>query len=149
MNVLFIKGLLLAALLITAAIWDMKKQIIPNLIPLLILFVGLICIKPIDAFLGFILTGFPYLLAAVCVKRTDGFTIGGGDIKLMAACGSVLGVWGGILQSALSLTLALLVGAVVAIAGHKSLKQVKIPLAPCFCAGGIFSYSVLFLSTII
>jgi leader peptidase (prepilin peptidase)/N-methyltransferase len=146
MTVLVIKSALFSAMLITAAVWDMRKKIIPDLIPLLILLVGLICIKPIDAFLGLFLTGLPYLLAAVCLKHRDGLAVGGGDIKLMAACGFTLGIWGGILQSVLSLTLAILAGAVTAIVGHKSLKQIKIPLAPYFCAGGIFSYLVLLFS---
>ena len=35
--------------------------------------------------------------------------IGGGDIKLMGACGFVLGVWPGLLHSILSLILAVLI----------------------------------------
>ena len=78
-----VKGLLFSLLLIAAAIWDIKKREIPNLIPLLLLLAGLIRIKPLDAVFGLILTGLPYFIAAVCVRRSDGFAIGGGDIKLM------------------------------------------------------------------
>lgn len=147
MTVLLIKGIFFAVLLITAAVQDLKKREILNLIPLLLLLVGLIRIDPLDACLGFLLTGLPYLLASVFVKRTDGFAIGGGDIKLMAACGFVLGIWGGIIQSVLSLTLAVTAGIIMALVRRKPFNEIQIPLAPCFCAGGIATYTVLLIST--
>jgi leader peptidase (prepilin peptidase)/N-methyltransferase len=36
------------------------------------------------------MTGLPYFLAAILIHRDNGFSIGGGDIKLMASCVFVL-----------------------------------------------------------
>lgn len=143
MSALLLKGALFSALLIAAALCDLKKREIPDLIPALLLCCGFLCWRPLDSVLGLLLTGLPYLLAAVLVKRGDGFAIGGGDVKLMAACGFVLGVWGGALQSVLSLALAVLAGTIAAVIRKQNFNRVKIPLAPCFCAGGILSFAAM------
>ena len=150
MTVLIVKGVLFAALLLTAAVWDMKKREIPDMIPLTLLLVGCIGISLSSlpaALLGAVLTALPYLIAAVAVKR-GGFSIGGGDIKLMGGCGFVLGIWGGILQSITALTAAALAGAVIAVIKKKKYREVQIPLAPCFCAGGILAYLAAFAAAI-
>ena len=150
MTVLIVKGVLFAALLLTAAVWDMKKREIPDMIPLTLLPVGCIGISLFSlpaALLGAVITALPYLIAAVAVKR-GGFSIGGGDIKLMAGCGFVLGIWGGILQSITALTVAVLAGAVIAAIKKKKYREIQIPLAPCFCAGGILAYLAAFAAAI-
>ena len=136
-----LKGLLFFVLLTVAACRDLKVREIPNWIPFLLLCTGFIEIHPLNSCLGLVLTGLPYFLAAVLVRRGDG--IGGGDWKLMSACGFVLGVWGGILQSVMSLTLAVLSGCVVSLVRKKAIKEIRLPLAPFFCAGGILTYAVL------
>lgn len=150
MTALVVKGVLFAALLFTAAVWDMKKREIPDIIPLALFAVGCVGISLSSlpaALLGAVLTALPYLIAAVAVKR-GGFSIGGGDIKLMAGCGFVLGVWGGIVQSITALTVAVLAGAVIAAIKKKKYREVQIPLAPCFCAGGILAYLAAFAAVI-
>lgn len=149
MSALIVKGVLFAALLLAAAVWDMKKREIPDLVPLALLPVGCIGISlsSLPALLGAVLTALPYLIAAVAVKR-GGFSIGGGDIKLMAGCGFVLGVWGGIMQSIVSLMAAVIAGAVIAAVKKKKYREVQIPLAPCFCAGGILAYPAAFAAVI-
>ncbi len=142
MTALVVKGVLFAALLLAAAVWDMNKREIPDLIPLALLPVGCIGISLSSlpsALFGTVLTALPYLIAAVAVRR-GGFSIGGGDIKLMGGCGFVLGVWGGIFQSITALTAAVMAGAVIAVVKKKKYREVQIPLAPCFCAGGILAY---------
>jgi len=142
-----LKGILFAALLIMAAVFDLRRREIPNAIPVLILIAGLWGIKPIPAVLGLVITGVPYLFAALLFRRREGFAIGGGDIKLMAACGFVLGAWGGIFQSIISLTLALIAGLIICLFSKgKKLNTVTLPLAPFFCAGGIFSYCMFILT---
>lgn len=136
-----LKGLLFFVLLAVAACRDLKVREIPNWIPVLLLCTGLIGIHPLDSCLGLVLTGLPYFLAAVLVRRGDG--IGGGDWKLMSACGFILGIWGGILQSVISLMLAVLSGCAIALVQKKTIKEIRLPLAPFFCAGGILSYAVL------
>ena len=109
MTPLIVKGALFGLLLLFAAVWDMRNREIPNLIPALLLLCGLIGFRPTTSVAGMFLVGGPFLLAAVLIKR-DGFAIGGGDVKLMSACGFVLGVWPGLIQAVLSLSLAVLTG---------------------------------------
>ena len=97
MTPLMVKGTLFGLLLLSAAVWDMRNREIPNLIPALLLLCGLIGFRPAASAAGLLLVGGPFLLAAVLIKR-DGFAIGGGDVKLMGACGFVLGVWPGLVH---------------------------------------------------
>ena len=117
MTPLMVKGTLFGLLLLSAAVWDMRNREIPNLIPILLFLCGLIGFRPAASAAGLLLVGGPFLLAAVLIKR-DGFAIGGGDVKLMGACGFVLGVWPGLVQAVLSLSLAVLAGLVDAIQTH-------------------------------
>ena len=130
MTPLIVKGALFGLLLLSAAVWDMRNREIPNLIPALLFLCGLI---------GLFLVGGPFLLAAVLIKR-DGFAIGGGDVKLMGACGFVLGVWPGLIQAVLSLSLAVLTGLVECRLQKQPLSAVRLPLAPFFCFGGVSAY---------
>ena len=82
------QAVLFSFLLMAASVWDLRKRIIPDSICLLIALTGLIDFSPVK-FLG-ILAALPLLIAALC--KPDG--IGGGDIKLTAAAGIVLGFWG-------------------------------------------------------
>ena len=91
MLILIIKGGLFAVLLILAAVWDIRKREIPDSVSLLILITGILAIKPLDAFMGLVLTGLPYFLAAIIIQKDNGFSVGGGDIKLMAGAGLLLG----------------------------------------------------------
>lgn len=139
MTPLIIKGVLFGLLLLSAAVWDMRNREIPNLIPALLLLCGLIGFRPAASAAGLFLIGGPFLLAAVLIKR-DGFAIGGGDVKLMGACGFVLGVWPGLIQAVLSLSLVVLVGLVVCHVQKQPLSAVRLPLAPFFCLGGVAAY---------
>lgn len=98
---LLLQGGLFIALLLAATIFDIRKRIIPDTICLLIAMTGFILIEPIKL-LG-ILAALPFLLAALFFGG-----MGGGDIKLMAASGIVLGITGGIAASVLGLTAMLL-----------------------------------------
>ncbi|WP_010249483.1 prepilin peptidase [Acetivibrio cellulolyticus] len=149
MNVLILKGCLFVVLLIFAALWDLRKREIPDTIVVLILSTGFLAIQPWNAVVGFITTGLPYVLAAVFIKKDSGFSMGGGDIKLMAACGFVLGITFGTLHSIISLTMALLFGLCLKCHDSKNrIRTMTLPLAPFFCAGGIFSYIAFYLMRI-
>lgn len=139
MTPLMVKGTLFGLLLLSAAVWDMRNREIPNLIPILLFLCGLIGFRPAASAAGLLLVGGPFLLAAVLIKR-DGFAIGGGDVKLMGACGFVLGVWPGLVQAVLSLSLAVLAGMVECRVQKRPLSAVRLPLAPFFCFGGISAY---------
>lgn len=144
MMLLIVKGCLFSGLLITAAVWDLRKRIIPDTIVLVILFVGGIGLTSLEGLfsvlLDAIIIAIPYLMASIMVRKKEGLSVGGGDVKLIAACGFVLGVWGGILQSVLALTLAVVVGMIIAAIKHKKLCEIQIPLAPYIGVGGILAY---------
>lgn len=149
MLILIIKGGLFALLLVLAAVWDIRKREIPDAISLLIMITGLLAIDTWDALSGLVMTGLPYFLAAILIHRDDGFSIGGGDIKLMASCGFVLGAPLGAMQSIISLVLAMIAGLCIRLSSEsKKLNSIALPLAPFFCVGGIFSYLSLLVSAI-
>lgn len=79
-----VQGGFFAALLLAASILDVQKRIIPDSICLGIAMVGLLTFEPVK--LAGIFTASLFLVAALIF---DG--MGGGDIKLMAAAGLVLG----------------------------------------------------------
>lgn len=139
MNPLLVKGVLFGLLLACAALWDIKKREIPNLIPAMILVCGLIELRPAASVAGLLVTGGPYLLAALLTYGKS-HTIGGGDIKLMGACGFLLGVWPGLLQSILSLLLAVVMGAALFGVRRQDFSSIRLPLAPFFCIGGVTAY---------
>ncbi|TCX53621.1 A24 family peptidase [Dehalobacter sp. 14DCB1] len=144
-----IKGILFATLLIIAAICDVRKREIPDAIPFFILLAGFISVNIKEAMVGMLMTGMPYLLVAVLIKKDAGFSMGGGDIKLMGACGFVLGAPFGALQSIISLLLSLVAGMCVKTCNSNSQwNAITLALAPFFCVGGILSYSALVLSLI-
>ncbi|BAE81850.1 prepilin peptidase [Desulfitobacterium hafniense] len=82
------QAVLFFCLLLVASVWDLRKRIIPDSICLLIVLTGLIDFSPVR--LWGVLAALPLLIAAL--YKPDG--IGGGDIKLTAAAGIVLGFWG-------------------------------------------------------
>ena len=149
MTLWIIKGILFAVLLIFASFCDIRKREIPDVIPLFILMAGFLSVNIVEALIGMFLTAIPYLLAAVLIKKEARFSMGGGDIKLMGACGFVLGAPFGILQSIISLMLSLVVGMCIkACNSNCNWNQISLPLAPFFCVGGILSYSALVMSFI-
>lgn len=75
-----------SGLLIIASVWDIGKRIIPDTVCLAIAAIGLLTFHP-DKLLG-ILIGLPFLIAALV--KEDG--MGGGDVKLVAVGGLVLGL---------------------------------------------------------
>lgn len=86
------QAVLFCCLLIVAAVWDMRKRMIPDSICILIFLTGLLDFTPIK--LCGSLFALPFFLAALVDKQS----VGGGDIKFLAAACSVLGVnasiWG-------------------------------------------------------
>lgn len=134
------QGALFAVLLLCTSLHDLRTRQIPDSLPLAIIIVGLLCFAPVFAFMGLLVTGLPYLIAAICSKGK----IGGGDIKLMAACGFVLGPVYGTLQSITGLTLVLLVAAGIGLrAGLQTAKQTALPLAPFLSIGGVLAFIAL------
>lgn len=95
------QAVLFLCLLLAASVWDLRKRIIPDGICLLIALTGLIDFSPVR--LWGVLAALPLLIAALC--KPEG--IGGGDIKLTAAAGIVMGFWGCVVGLILGLTASL------------------------------------------
>lgn len=93
---------LFSCLLVAASVWDIQKRIIPDAICLAIALTGLLTFIPSKLF-GVLLC-LPFLIAAL-VKEGG---IGGGDIKLTAAGGFILGLSVGCIGLVLGLTAALM-----------------------------------------
>lgn len=134
---LIVKGLILAAALTYGAYRDIRTREIPDAIPLIILLTGFIGFSPLNSVLGLLAAGLPFLIAALAGG------MGGGDLKLMAASGFALGLWGGILQTVFGLTLALLFAVIL----KKTRRHDALPLAPFLGAGGIFAYTTIIIFT--
>jgi len=132
-----IKGLLFAALLIYAAYTDIKRREVDDSVCVAVLIVSLIGTG--GSFGGAALTALPFFIPAL-VKSGS---IGGGDVKLMFVCGAVLGVWGGIGQTVIALSLVSVFSiGILFKRGLKACKKTALPLAPFLCAGGIASYII-------
>ena len=79
-----VQGGFFAALLLAASIFDVRKRIIPDSTCLGIAMIGLLTFEPVK--LAGVLAAALFLIAAMLFGG-----MGGGDIKLMAAAGLVLG----------------------------------------------------------
>jgi len=127
-------------LLFAASAWDIRRRMIPNALNVVIFCAGLLSFTP-DKLSG-VLLALPLLIAALI--REGG--MGGGDIKLTAAAGFVLGLPAGIVGLILGLSVVLLYYLVIRVI--RKLKQLKtpaaiesvLPLAPFLSAGFIAAY---------
>ena len=100
-----IKGFVFVLLLFLAGYTDIKTRTMPDIIHVLIICMGCIHINLTNAVVGFIIVPLPFFIMAY-VKENS---IGGGDVKLMAACGFFLGATYGMIASIVGLLLAVLV----------------------------------------
>lgn len=142
------QAVLFSCLLLVASVWDLRKRIIPDSICFLIALAGLIDFSPVK-FLG-ILAALPLLIAAL--YRPGG--VGGGDIKLAAAAGMVLGFEG----CTVGLTLGLMASLFFYLSAQAIRKlrqlepqkaaQVSLPMAP-FLSLGFLAVNILNIGGII
>lgn len=123
------------ALLLAASVMDCRRRIIPNSICVLIAATGLISFSP-ARLLG-PLASLPLLIAAMGKEGA----MGGGDIKLTAAAGMVLGLRGGLWGMALGLAMAILFHGMRALVRRLRRKEkepaprASLPLAPFLSIG--------------
>ena len=96
--------MVIGCLLVFAAGYDIAAHIVPDYIPVLIMIAGFPVVRLLPALLGLLLVPLPFLAAALLKEGS----IGGGDIKLMGACGFVLGVRDGYSALLLGLFFAVL-----------------------------------------
>jgi leader peptidase (prepilin peptidase)/N-methyltransferase len=140
---LVMQAVFFIALLIAASAFDIRKRIIPDGICALIAPVGLIMFSPVKIF-G-ISAALPLLIPAIYKPGC----IGGGDIKLTAACGIVLGFEGGIagLAGGLAAMLLFYAGSVAIDRLRKSNRkrnEAALPMAPFLSIGFIAAYLLNF-----
>ncbi|MGV8149790.1 MAG: prepilin peptidase [Alkaliphilus sp.] len=128
------KGFLFAAILMSIAFIDIKYRKIPNYTILMIMIAGIIDIDIVQSLLGLVVVPLPFFIMAYVEKNS----IGGGDIKLMAACGFFLGITGGIVASVIGLTLAVLVNLLLMLVKpNKNMIRQSFALAPYLVFGSL------------
>ncbi|OLN27593.1 prepilin peptidase [Desulfosporosinus metallidurans] len=130
-----VQGGLFAALLLAASVFDIRKKIIPDSICFGITLTGLLTFEPVK--LAGIFTAALFLTAALLFGG-----MGGGDIKLMAAAGLVLGFSKSMAAAVIGLT-ALLVfhtGNTIIQKMRGRTAQKSYPLAPFLSLGCLAAY---------
>lgn len=125
------------ALLCAASVFDLRRRIIPDMLNLAIVATALLCFSW-DNLWG-IAVALPFLLAAVFCGG-----MGGGDIKLMAACGLVLGLPRAIGATVVGLLLVLVYAAINKIICKVRGRETEnaFPLAPFLSAGCVLAYFI-------
>lgn len=136
LNIILIKALLLDCILIIVSTIDVRHQIIPNNIVIVILIIACLLmfihdISFVNAIIGMLVGGGILFLLALIPG-----TIGGGDIKLMFALGLFLGPQKVIVALFLAFILAAIISILLLIFKIKGRKD-HIPLGP-FLAVGCF-----------
>lgn len=92
-------------LLLYAAIYDYETHLVPDYVPALLLLTGVVHNSLVSGAPGMLLVPLPFLIAALLKEGS----IGGADIKLMGACGYLLGLRLGYAALIMGLSLAILV----------------------------------------
>lgn len=141
----FITFIIFIALLVLAAVTDIKKRTIPNLFPLAMLIPAALSIASgrttlLNAIGGLLAAGVPLLVMAM-LKRES---IGGGDIKLSGAAGLVLGPGGALFMLSAASLFLLCTFAVLKLLG-KLESGGSMPFAPFIAAGGIMAFNLIIL----
>lgn len=132
-----IQAVFFLVLLLWTAVIDIKTRTIPDRLSVLIALTALF------SFERWNLTGVLAAIPFLCAALTCG-GMGGGDVKLMAACGLVLGFSYGMMAQMIGLSLILFYYAVYYLVrrGRGGMVQTSFPLAPFLAAGCIISYVI-------
>jgi leader peptidase (prepilin peptidase)/N-methyltransferase len=132
-----VQGGFFAALLLAASVSDIRRKIIPDSICLGIALTGLLTFEPVK--LAGILAAALFLITALLFGGMDG-----GDIKLMAAAGLVLGF-----NKSMAATLIGLTALLVFHAGNTIIQMLRgrttqksYPLAPFLSLGCLAAYFI-------
>jgi len=133
-----LQGVLFCCLLLIASYVDIKKRIIPDTICILLFLTGLMNFSPVNLF-G-ILAALPLLIAAVWKENS----IGGGDIKLTASVGTVIGFWSGMCGLILGLSAILcyyfIQNLIKKLRKEQVANNASMPLAPFLSSGFLGVY---------
>lgn len=138
MSYLFVvKTIIFIILLFGASIQDIINREINNWIPVLMFitaFVGFDRNSFLYMLFGMVITSLPLLIAALI--KTD--SIGGADIKVMAASGFMLGAQKGIAALIVGMLLAVVCTALYRYIKHNDIKK-SFPLVPYLAIGAIIT----------
>jgi len=134
-QLLVVKGLIFVQILIVAGYYDARTHDIPDCLSVLILLDGLILIEPRQALIGFFIVSLPLLL----IGKITGGGVGGGDIKLIAASGFVLGTYGAVIGTIVGMIVFL---AIYLIFYRKKLNKMY-AMAPYLGIGCFFAYLMM------
>lgn len=140
-NLAAVQAVIFIILLCAVSVSDLKRRIIPDTLNLAVALSSMLCFSWSN--LWGIAVAVPFLLAAVfCGAGNPCGGMGGGDIKLMAACGLVLGLPRGLLAAVLGLSLLLVFAAgcriICKVRGREAIKA--FPLAPFLSVGCLLAY---------
>lgn len=139
LHIEFLIGASLASILIVIAFIDIDIMIIYDRFQFLIAAIGIILmIMDPTSFnsrlLGLVIVSVPYLILAILTQG-----IGGGDVKLIAVAGLVLGAWNTVLAFIISTLLGGVYGIWVLLSKKHS-PQDAIPFGPYLCIGIFIAY---------
>jgi leader peptidase (prepilin peptidase)/N-methyltransferase len=123
---------ILASLLLTVSLIDIKYMIIPDVLNVVIAVIGAAVILYDISFIWDKLIGAAVGLIIFSLLAFFTGAMGGGDIKLMTALGMIFGVKGIIFITIFSFIIGALVSAVLIAFKVKSMKD-KIPFGPFIC----------------
>ncbi|KXL53574.1 MAG: prepilin peptidase [Clostridium argentinense] len=133
-----LQGVLFSSLLLVASYTDIKRREIPDTVCVLLVLTGFLKFS-FQNLLG-IFVALPFLIAAMFKEKS----IGGGDIKLTATVGFVLGFWKGIYGLIIGLTLLILfyimLRILLIIRKKQVAKNLSMPLAPFLGIGFLIMY---------
>jgi leader peptidase (prepilin peptidase)/N-methyltransferase len=137
----FIKLVTLSSLLIIISLIDLRHQIIPDMLVIITLIMGLVFslagdISFVDSLLGMFAGGIILFILALVPD-----VLGGGDIKLMFAVGSFLGIYKTIGAIFLGFALSSVISIILLILKVKGRKD-YIPFAPFLALGTIISFFI-------
>jgi len=135
---LLLQGGFFTVLLAAACFWDIRKRTIPDILCLFVALTGLLTFEP-EKLWG-VLAAAPLLIAAFIWKDS----MGGGDIKLMAAAGFVLGLRPSMTAIVVGFAVLSLFYAVHAIIQRLRGRDVPraYPLAPFLSLGCLMAYFI-------
>lgn len=136
----------LVLLLLSLTVADLRYRLIPNklIYPALIFFFVLrLFLHPLPYYqytAGFLLGGGSLILVSWLFARRGKEGLGGGDIKLMALMGMVLGVKLVFICLFLSALLGVAAGGLLLAAGKLDQEEAYLPYGPFIAAGGMFAF---------
>lgn len=135
-----VQGVLFICLMVGASFMDIRKRIIPPIIWSSVALISVLDFKLVHL-LG-ILAALPLLVIAVWIAPNR---LGGGDIKLVAATGLVLGLQATNYAVIVGFSLQVLVFVIVSLLRKMKQQEAKglsLPLAPCLSLGFLVVYTM-------